>query len=61
MSPSNETVDYEDVYEITCNIGFTISGPSTMTCGADRTFDQTPACQGKGYSETYIMWCFENK
>ena len=43
-SPSNETVDYGDVYEITCNTDFTISGPSTMTCGADGTFDQTPMC-----------------
>ena len=53
-SPSDETVDYEDVYEIACNTGFTMSGStsSTMTCGADGTFDQTPICQGKDNSET---------
>ena len=47
VNPSNETVDFEATYEVTCNIGFTISGPSTMICGADGTFDQTPTCQGK--------------
>ena len=47
MSPSDETVDYEDVYEITCNTGFTMYGSSTMTCGAGGSFDQTPTCQGK--------------
>ena len=49
VSPSDETVDYEDVYEITCNNGYTISGPSTMSCGAAGTFDQTPTCQGNMY------------
>ena len=34
------------IYEVTCNTGFTISGSSTMTCGADGTFDQTPTCEG---------------
>ena len=52
VSSSDETVDYGNVYEITCNTGFTLSGSSTMTCGADGTFDQTPTCQGKDYSET---------
>ena len=47
VSPSDETVDYEATYNVTCYTGFTISGPSTMTCGADGTFDQTPTCQGK--------------
>ena len=47
VSPSDGTVDYEATYEVTCNTGFTISGPSTMTCGADGTFDQPPTCQGK--------------
>ena len=52
VSPSNETIDYEAAYEVSCNTGFTISGSSTMTCGADGTFDETPTCQGKGYSKT---------
>ena len=47
VSPPEATVDYSETYEVTCNTGFTISGPSTMTCGADGTFDQTPTCQGK--------------
>ena len=48
VNPSDATVDYEAIYAVTCNNGFTISGPnSTMTCGADGTFDQTPTCQGK--------------
>ena len=45
VSPSNETVDYEATYEVTCNTDFIISGSSTMACGADRNFDQTPTCQ----------------
>ena len=48
VSHSEATVDYEATYEVTCNTGFTISGSSTMLCGADGTFDQTPTCQGKG-------------
>ena len=51
VSPSNETVHYEATYEITCNTGFTMSGSSTMICGVNGTFDQTPTCQGKDYSE----------
>ena len=48
MSPSDaSTVDYEATYEVSCDVGFTISGSTTMTCGADGTFDQTPTCQGK--------------
>ena len=47
VSPPEATVDYEATYEVTCNADVTISGLSTMTCGADRTFDQTPTCQGK--------------
>ena len=50
VSPSDaSTVDYEATYEVTCNTGFTISGSSTMECGADGTFSQTPTCQGKVY------------
>ena len=47
VSPSEATVDYGATYEITCNTGYTISGSSTMICGADGDFDQTPTCQGK--------------
>ena len=47
VSPPEETIDDEETYEVTCNTGFTISGPSTMACGAGGTFDQTPTCQGK--------------
>ena len=47
VSPSNETVDYEATYEVTCNTGFAISGISTMACGVNGTFDQTPTCQGE--------------
>ena len=46
MSPANDTVDYEATYEVTCKTGFAISGSSTMACGAEGTFDQTPTCQG---------------
>ena len=44
VSPSGATVDYAATYEVTCSTGFTISGTTTMTCGADGTFDQTPTC-----------------
>ena len=47
VSPSDATVDYEATYEVTCDVGFTISGSTTMTCGADGNFDQDPTCQGK--------------
>ena len=46
VSPSDATVDYEATYEVTCASGYTISGTSTMTCGTDGTFDQTPICEG---------------
>ena len=54
VSPTDATVDYEATYEVTCNTGFTISGPSTMTCGADGTFDETPTCQGKIRINLYL-------
>ena len=47
VSPSDATVDYDATYEVSCDTGFTISASSTMTCGADGTFDQTPTCEGK--------------
>ena len=46
VSPTDATVNYEATYEVTCNDGFTISGSSTMTCGADGNFDQNPTCAG---------------
>ena len=49
MSPSNETVEYGATYEVTCNTGFTITGSSTMVCGADGNVDQTPKCRGKTF------------
>ena len=52
VSPSNETVDYGATYEVTCNSNFTISGPSTMICGANGTFDQTPTCQGNNTNKS---------
>ena len=55
MSPSEATVDYEAAYEVTCNTGYTISGPSTMICGSDGTFDQTPTCQGKDSLESFVL------
>ena len=53
VSPSNETVDYEATYEVACNTGFAISGSSTMACGDEGTFDQTPTCQGN--TETNVL------
>ena len=47
VTPSDATVNYEATYEVTCNVGYIISGSSTMTCGASGGFDQTPTCQGK--------------
>ena len=47
VSPSDDTVNYEATYEVTCDDDFAISGSSTMICGADGGFDQTPTCQGK--------------
>ena len=47
VTPSDATVNYEATYQVTCNVGFIISGSSTMICGANGSFDQTPTCQGK--------------
>ena len=47
VSPSEATVNNGATYEVTCDDGFVISGASTMICGADGGFDQTPTCQGK--------------
>ena len=48
MSPSDESVEYEETYAVTCSSGYTISGTITMTCQDDGMFDQTPTCeQGK--------------
>ena len=47
VNPSDTTVNYEATYQVTCNVGFTISGSRTMICGAGGGFDQTPTCQGK--------------
>ena len=47
-SPADASIDYEETYEVTCDTGFTIStSSSTMTCGTDGVFDQTPTCEGK--------------
>ena len=52
VSPSGATADNGATYEVSCDTGFKMHGASTMTCGADGKFDQTPTChsQGKGYS-----------
>ena len=55
VNPSDATVDYEAIYAVTCNTGFTISGSSTMTCGADGAFDQTPTCQGKWSLKAFVV------
>ena len=44
VSPANVTVDYGAAYEVICNPGFGMFGASTMTCGIDGVFDQTPTC-----------------
>ena len=54
VSPSDDTVNYEATYEVTCDTGYTISGSSTMTCEADGSLDQTPTCQGKIQTITYL-------
>ena len=54
VSPSEATVNNGATYEVTCDDGFAISGASTMICGADGGFDQTPTCQGK-IDKTYII------
>ena len=56
VSPSDATVNYDATYQVTCNVGFTISGSSAMTCGAGGGFDQTPTCQGKMKKGT-VQYC----
>jgi len=59
VMPAAATVEYEASYEVTCDVGFTISGSTTMTCGADGTFDKTPICQGNRFFNCSIV--VENK
>ena len=50
VSPANATVGYLETYEVICDPGFGIVGASTMTCGVDGVFDQTPTCEGINFS-----------
>ena len=44
--PSNSTIEYGQTYNVTCDNGFGINEATTITCGADEDFDQTPTCEG---------------
>ena len=65
VMPADSTVNYEASYEVSCDVGFTISGSTTMMCGADGTFDQTPTCQSKHSNciarDTYFVSTIEGQ
>ena len=45
--PANaSTVEQGETYEVSCDSGFTLSGPPNMTCQSNGAFDQTPTCEG---------------
>ena len=46
VSPPNDTLNYGDTYEVICDPGYGIHGPSTVTCGLFGNLDQTPTCEG---------------
>ena len=53
MEPENGQLDLEGVTEAStatysCNIGFTLNGDQTRTCGSDGSWSGSePSCQGK--------------
>ena len=46
LEPATDLISYNDVYTVTCNNGYKLSGGNQMKCG-DNGFDQTPSCNGK--------------
>ena len=44
LSPSSATVSSGASYEVTCNDGFVISGPSTVTCTTGN-LSELPTCE----------------
>ena len=46
LEPNTTTVNYDETYTVTCNVGYTVAN-SVMTCGADGTFDVTATCTGR--------------
>ena len=45
VAPSNDTVDYDETYTVTCDTGYTVDN-SILTCGADGTLDVDATCTG---------------
>ena len=47
MTPQEATLDYQQSYEVDCGVGYEIAeGSSSMECGADGDFLETPTCSG---------------
>lgn len=47
---------YGKTATITCHAGFTLIGPSSVTCQADGTWSYTPSCERKGnYGQDVII------
>merc|ERR1712034_296214 len=55
LKPSNDFINYDDVYTVTCSTGYMLSGGDTMKCG-ENGFDQTPSCIGPVLSNGNCAW-----
>ena len=54
MAPSNATVDYEGLYTVTCEPGYTVAD-SVMMCDDPGTFNVTATCTAVPNVTLYIM------
>ena len=54
VAPDQSPISSGASYEVTCNDGFVISGPSTVTCTAGK-FSQLPTCE-PGYYYSYLSF-----
>ena len=46
IEPDDDAVAVGEVYTVTCDEHYTMSGSDTMTCDSEEVFDQTPTCEG---------------
>ena len=65
-SPNTSTIDYQELYNLTCDVGYTASSEELMNCQADGTLDLVHTCDSKysSFSESFftetLKLCFHN-
>ena len=47
VSPANATVDYESIYTVACNTGYTANATDDMNCTASGELDAQHSCESK--------------